>query len=44
MLRRRMTLMELLVASLLIVILGLFASVAGVDSRDTDTRFQPRSW
>ena len=36
--------MELLVASLLIVILGLLASVAGVDSRDADTRFQPRAW
>lgn len=36
--------MELFVASLLIVILGLLASVAGVDSRDTDTRFQNRAW
>ena len=36
--------MELLIASLVIVILGLLASVAGVDSRDTDTRLQPRAW
>ena len=36
--------MELLVATLLTTILGLLATVAGVDSRDTDTRFQPRTW
>ena len=36
--------MELLIASLVIVILGLLASVAGVDSRDTDTQFQPSAW
>lgn len=36
--------MELLVATLLIVILGLLANVAGVDSRESDTRFQPRAW
>jgi Tfp pilus assembly protein PilX len=36
--------MELLIASLILIILGLLATTAGVDSRDADTRFQPRAW
>jgi hypothetical protein len=36
--------MELLIAALLVTILGVLAMVAGADSRDLDTRVQPRSW
>ena len=39
-----MTGMELLIAALLVAILGILASVGGTDSRDLDTRVQPRSW
>jgi hypothetical protein len=36
--------MELLIAALLVTILGILSSVAGADSRDLDSRVQPRSW
>ena len=39
-----MTVMELLIAFLLLAILGIFANTTGVDSRDLDPRNQPRSW
>jgi hypothetical protein len=36
--------MELLIAALLLVILGVLAQVAGTDSRDVDPRCEPHAW
>ena len=36
--------MEILIAALILVLLGVLASSMGVDTRDLDTRTQPRAW
>ena len=39
-----MTCMELLIAVLILAAFGILATVSGIDTRDLDTRVQPRTW
>ena len=36
--------MELLLAVLILAMFGILATVSGIDTRDLDTRAQPRPW